>query len=118
MSEISGCKCMYKTGDSGRETGVVQLTFYHQKPYAICLTLNMRAVLLPFFLFIACALHAQRIQYDCRGCTLTVDEKHRIQKVAEYETAFFDDVFGPRRRQTIRIRYYSDEKKFRQGQRT
>ncbi|HTF02810.1 MAG TPA: DUF1570 domain-containing protein, partial [Bacteroidia bacterium] len=58
-----------------------------------------------------------RIQYDCRQCTLTTEDKWKIQKVAEYETAFFADVFGSRRRQTIRIRYYGDEKLFMKAQR-
>lgn len=78
----------------------------------------MRFLIPVIFLFLSAGqLEAQKIQYDLRQCTLTTDDKWKIQKVAEYETAFFADVFGPRRKQTIRIRIYGEEKKFRLGQR-
>lgn len=60
---------------------------------------------------------AQKIQYDCRGCTLTDSAKYKIQKIVEYETAYFAKVFGPRRKQNIRIRYYADQQKFKKAQR-
>jgi hypothetical protein len=72
------------------------------------------------FLLVWCfgwQLSAQRIQYDLRGCTLTVDDKAKFQSVAEYETAFFSEVFGVQRKQTIRVRMYGDEQDFRRAQR-
>lgn len=72
------------------------------------------------FLLILClsaGLNAQRMQYDCRGCTLSADDSMRFQVIAEYETDYFGEVFGAQRTQTIRIRMYGDEKKFMSAQR-
>lgn len=71
-----------------------------------------------FILFLlAGTLLSQKIHYDLRNCTLTESEKWKIQKMAEHETAFFADVLGGRRKQTIRLRIYGDEKMFMKGQR-
>lgn len=70
-----------------------------------------------FFLCIGGFLHAQRLQYDCRGCTLSVDDQKKFQVMAEYETDYFSEIFGAQRSQTIRIRMYGDEKKFLAAQR-
>lgn len=72
------------------------------------------------FLLVVCigtGLCAQRIQYDCRSCTLSVEDKAKFQSMAEYETAFFAEVFGAQRKQTIRVRMFGDEKEFRSAQR-
>lgn len=70
-----------------------------------------------FLVLLAFNCDAQKIQYDCRGCTLPDSAKHNIQKIAEYETAYFAEVFGSKRKQHIRIRYYADQEKFRKAQR-
>jgi hypothetical protein len=75
-----------------------------------------RIQLLIFFVQLSFAAYAQRIDFDCRACTLSDNEKWKIQKVAEYETAYFTQVFGPRNEQTIHMRIYEDEKKFRNAQ--
>lgn len=75
---------------------------------------------LPLFIFvflISFAATAQKIVFDCRHCTISENDKWKIQKVAEYETAYFTEVFGPRSEQTINIRIYEDEKKFKNAQR-
>lgn len=83
-----------------------------------CLTLAVRKILPLLLFFLLCSgLKAQRIHYDLRGCTLSVEDKARFQTVAEYETEFFAEVFGPQRTLTIRVRMYGDENKFLSGQR-
>jgi len=77
----------------------------------------LRTLLLFILLFIFAGLSAQRIQYDCRGCTLSADDKQKFRVMAEYERDYFSDVFGVQRMQTIRIRMYGDEQKFRNAQR-
>lgn len=71
-------------------------------------------ILLCFLLLTGSGLlvHAQRMQYDCRGCTLSAEDQARFQIVAEYETDYFGEIFGRQRSQTIRIRMFGDEKKF------
>jgi len=76
-----------------------------------------RLLLFPFLLLISFAASAQKVNFDCRACTISESDKWKIQKVAEYETAYFTEVFGPRSQQTISIRVYEDEKKFRRAQR-
>ncbi len=76
-------------------------------------------ILTAFLLFILLSFTAasQRINFDCRHCTISENDKWKIQKVAEYETAYFTEVFGPRNTQTIDIRIYEDEKRFKNAQR-
>jgi hypothetical protein len=62
-------------------------------------------------------IHAQRMQYDCRGCTLSVEDQNRFQVIAEYQTDYFGEIFGRQRSQTLRIRMYGDQKKFYSAQR-
>jgi hypothetical protein len=73
--------------------------------------------LLVAFLLISIGISAQRIHYDCRNCTLSTDDKNKFRIMAEYETEYFSDVFGAQRSQTIRIRMFGDEDKFRSAQR-
>lgn len=61
--------------------------------------------------------YAQKIQFHCHNWTLTEDEKAKIQKVAEYEAAYFEEVFGRWQKPTIRMHFYGDEKDFIRAQR-
>lgn len=76
-----------------------------------------RLPLFIIFILVSFAGIAQKIDFDCRSCTISEDEKWKIQRVAEYETAYLTGVFGSRDELNIHIRVYSDEKKFRNAQR-
>ncbi len=79
--------------------------------------MELRKSILVSFLLITVGISAQRLHYDCRGCTLSAEDKNRFRVMAEYETEYFSDVFGTQRSQTIRIRMFGDEQKFRSAQR-
>ncbi len=76
-----------------------------------------RSLLIFLFLLNSISVSAQRIQYDCRGCTLSEDDKTKFRIMSEYETQYFSDIFGNQRTQTIRIRVFGDEARFKSAQR-
>lgn len=81
-------------------------------------TLDVQRILVMSACLLICSvLTAQKIQFHCHGWTLTEDEKAKIQAVAEYESAFFAEVFGKRQEPTIRMHFYGDEKEFIRKQR-
>lgn len=78
----------------------------------------MGRLILFLLLFLnASAACAQTIEFNCHGWVLTEDEKSKIQKVAEYESAYFEEVFGKQQEPTIRMHFYGDEKEFVRKQR-
>lgn len=64
-----------------------------------------------FSLFLICSIsHAQKIRYNVQGCTLSVNDKFKIQSVAEYEAAYFTEVFGSKKLPAVFVNIYGDKK--------
>ena len=76
--------------------------------------------ILPVLLVLCSTLRspAQKIDIECKGCTVSTHEVEHIRKVAEFESAFFKGVFGERRKEhAISIHIYEDQKAFLRAQR-
>lgn len=76
---------------------------------------RLTAILILFHL--SMQLCSQKVEFHCHNWMLTEDEKAKIQKVAEYESAYFEEVFGKGQEPTIRMHFYGDEKDFIRAQR-
>lgn len=62
------------------------------------------------FLIIGNILYAQKIRYNTQACSLSVEDKSKIQAVAEFEAAYFTEVFGAKKRPTVYVNVYGERR--------
>lgn len=72
----------------------------------------MHRLVIPLLLLFT-AGHAQKIRYNTQACTLSVNDKFKIQSVAEYEAGYFTEVFGTKKLPTVFVNVYGDKKLYK-----
>lgn len=65
------------------------------------------------FLFAGNVLCAQKIRYNVQSCTLSVNDKFKIQSVAAHEAAYFTEVFGAKKLPTVFINVYGKREQYK-----
>jgi hypothetical protein len=73
----------------------------------------MRWPLIFLLLFLSSVTQAQKIRYNTQACTLSVNDKFKIQSVAEFEADYYADVFGTKRLPTVFVNVYGEKKKYK-----
>lgn len=69
-------------------------------------------------MFVTTSAICQEVEIICHDCKVTDEERSNIQKVAEFETAFFKEVLGDRRRKhKLDIDVYKSDSAFIKAQR-